>query len=774
MINIVSTFYNSPNNVRNEELIASLLKNIESPIIEKIHLFVDNIDALNILISLTKNTSKVIVIDVYKKPLYSDFFRYILKNLKGKICMLTNADIYISSYEEQLFHALYKNKWVYALTRHEHDMSSPLIDRYFGSHDCYIFNSEFIDESIITYKFTEFYQNFVGIETRIISAFVELNFSAYNPCKQIQIVHLHASAVRNHGEWIGLHRLNDDDAFFNSRWCVPPKNLELNSKPSCFSTICTSVCAHELVGLLLSLSIYHKNEKIYILSDSKTKYIIDNITPKPPLEIVWFIELDKYDNMNRNTMVENNIWSEFQMNKATVIKKALEFESDTLFLDCDIIITDTICDINKYVDLGVSPQFLNNYKTKETGYYNGGVLWTNNKSVPCDWIEFTKTSRYFDQASIEDLAKKYKIFEFDENYNLQCWRLYYSEDDKDKMKAYLTSSPNNKVYYKNKPLKFIHTHFNNPELEEFNSLLIYHFKNAKMYKILAIIYRVINNKWVLKIPKQPMDGIYNHINDSYRELVHLFVKNNKDVIVIEDNIYQCWLEPNLLTYDRDTLMWINDEVENASLILLGNCDILVEGEELKNRYKNTVVQPWIYWPRRPTVLENIFETFEVIPYEKRNIETIFIGNYENSVQEQYRNNNVDWKNAIDTFHCTAGSLHKFSNEEYLLKLMNSKYGLCLRGYGKKCHREIELMALGTVPIITSECVILSYADPPIENVHFIRANTPEELKQILQNISKDQWDFMSKSCIEWYKKNVYSRNGWNTMISTILYSDFSA
>jgi hypothetical protein len=776
MINIVSTFYTTSNEQRNMELTATLLKNVESPIIEKIHLFIDDVDALNILISLTKHTDKISIIEGYKKPLYSDFFRYILKNVKGKLCMITNADIYISSYEEQLLKALYKNKWVYALTRHEHDMSCPLIDRYFGSHDCYIFNSEFIDASIINYKFTEFYQNLVGIESRIISAFIELNFTAYNPCKQIQIVHLHESNFRtwNVEDWVGLHPLNDDDALFNSCWYVPPKNLELNAKPSSFSTICTSVCAHELIGLLLSLSIYHTNEKIYILADSKTKYIIDNITPKPKLKIIWFIELDEYDNFDRTYMVHNNIWSKFQMNKANIIKKTLEFELDTLFLDSDIIITDTIENVNKFAELGLSPQFINDFKVKETGYYNGGMLWTNNKSVPDDWNEFTKTSRYFDQASIEDLAKKYKYFEFDENYNLQCWRLYYSEDGKDKIKSYLTSVPNDKVYYKSKPLKFIHTHFNNSELEEFNSLLISHFKNAKMYKILAIIYRVINNKWVLKIPKQPMDGIYHHINDSYRELVHLIEKNNNDVVVIEDNTTQCWLEPNLLTYDRDTLMWINAEVEDASLIFLGNCDTIVEGAELRNLYKNTIVQPWIYWPRRPTVLENLIETNEILSYENRNIETIFIGNYENSVQELYRNTNVDWKSAIEFFYCTQGGTHIFSNEEYLLKLMSSKYGLCLRGYGKKCHREIELMALGTIPIITNECVIFSYADPPVENVHFITANNPEDIKNKLKNITKEQWELMSKSCVEWYKKNVYSKNGWVTMINNILYSNFSA
>lgn len=103
------------------------------------------------------------------------------------------------------------------------------------------------------------------------------------------------------------------------------------SKPSSFSSICTSNCTFELIGLLLSLSVYHPNEKIFILCDTKTKQMVDNMTPQPKLQITWFVELDKYDGMNRQIMEKKGIWSEFQMAKATVIKYALQTASDTLF-----------------------------------------------------------------------------------------------------------------------------------------------------------------------------------------------------------------------------------------------------------------------------------------------------------------------------------------------------------------------------------------------------------------------------------------------------------
>ena len=398
------------------------------------------------------------------------------------------------------------------------------------------------------------------------------------------------------------------------------------AKPSSFSSICTSNCAFELVGLLLSLSLYHPNEQIFILCDTKTKEIINNMTPKPRLQIKWFIELDKYDGMNREIMTRKGIWAEFQMSKANIITYALQNSTDTIFLDSDIILTDCIDDIDMSKEVGISPQFITQEHIDKTGYYNGGMLWTKNKHVPNDWIEFTKTSRYFDQASIEDLAKKYSYFEFGENYNLQCWRLMLSPESPEKIAGYITST--DKIYYKNKPLKFVHTHFLDKRFQQFNNLIIQHLRNAKMYKILAIIYRVIHNKWILRIPKQPIQGLGRHNNDSYRELPLLMKLQNKDVdIKFDDKTIHCWLEPNILTYDRPTLEWCNQEIASSSLMLLGNGDVNVEGEQLKSKIPNLNISPWIFWPRKPMLVEKVLKTKGILTHDERPIESIFIGNF---------------------------------------------------------------------------------------------------------------------------------------------------
>tara|TARA_B110000114_G_C15011212_1_gene364853 strand:- start:24 stop:455 length:432 start_codon:yes stop_codon:yes gene_type:complete len=112
------------------------------------------------------------------------------------------------------------------------------------------------------------------------------------------------------------------------------------------------------------------------------------------------------------------------MFKATAIEKAfLEGEDDVLFLDSDVVVTGIIDCIDRSKDIGVSPHYMRKDITDRYGYYNGGMLWTNKNTVPNDWKKFTETSRFFDQASIEDLVAKYSYFEFGDNYNIQGWRL---------------------------------------------------------------------------------------------------------------------------------------------------------------------------------------------------------------------------------------------------------------------------------------------------------------------------------------------------------------
>ena len=545
----------------------------------------------------------------------------------------------------------------------------------------------------------------------------------------------------------------------------------MSKTPSSFCTICTKTCKQELIGFLLSLSLHHPDAPCFVICDSFTqKYILETCTPKIKLNITWYIELDSFSEFNRAQMEKRKIFGKFLAFKMKVMKYALQDYPDTMFVDSDTIILDSL-EYKEGFEVGLSPQFVNNKIVKESGYYNAGLLWTNSIEV-CNFWEsiINHTHSCAEQINMIKL-QKFKYFEFGDHYNLQTWRFILGVEPTNKITSYIQAKPAlQKVYYKDKPLKFIHTHFNSARFQKINNLFIQKLNEAHCYRELLIIFRVINDKWVFTIPKQPAGGIWNHANDSFREMARLWSEcdSNSDLVVQEEAGHgHCALKPNILLYDRPTMLWYSKQAIGTSLFLLGNGSMNVEGKQLRAMSVPNV-KPWIFWARNPRMLEKFLIDSPWLDYKERSNGSIFIGNYENNVQEKYRKGG-DWKSVIDEFHCTAGHKKKFAPLDYLKKLSKSRYGLCLRGFGSKCHREVELMALGTIPIVTPEVSIDSYQNPPIEGTHFLRVAKPEELKPLLEGITEEEWTNMSKACVEWFMNNIHSEKGWETMMNKILY-----
>jgi hypothetical protein len=216
-----------------------------------------------------------------------------------------------------------------------------------------------------------------------------------------------------------------------------------------------------------------------------------------------------------------------------------------------------------------------------------------------------------------------------------------------------------------------------------------------------------------------MKGIWYHKNDSFRELAKVWEEKIDDIKVANSTFTNCLLQ-NIVLYDRPTLEWITKPTTNMGLLLLGNGDMKDEGEILNKIGIKT--KPWIFWPRRPKIYEEYIDNNESKNYDERKHTISFIGNIENEVQHRYRHGG-DWETIVDNYHRTQGRVHKFTQEEYIGEMANSKYGLCLRGYGKKCHREVELMGLGTVLIVTNDVNVDSYINPLIQLLYGISFHT---------------------------------------------------
>lgn len=263
------------------------------------------------------------------------------------------------------------------------------------------------------------------------------------------------------------------------------------SQPASFCTVATKPCAHELFLFVGTLAIHHPKTHVIILCDSQTKSLLLDLVPKY-LDIQWHCELDEYSNMTRQEMEAKRIWADFQMSKARAIDLALQAYPDTMFLDCDIIITSPINDIDTSKQLGISPQFIQEDFRRVFGYYNGGTLWTSAKTLPDQWRKYTATSRYYDQASIEDLAKEYPHFILGENYNFQTYRFIHPAEPIENIQKGFACGPG-VIIYKNQPLKYFHTHITDlGQTKNINDFFTHLIKSAKMFDTYALILRTFD------------------------------------------------------------------------------------------------------------------------------------------------------------------------------------------------------------------------------------------------------------------------------------------
>jgi hypothetical protein len=259
---------------------------------------------------------------------------------------------------------------------------------------------------------------------------------------------------------------------------------------------------------------------------------------------------------------------------------------------------------------------------------------------------------------------------------------------------------------------------------------------------------------LLMPPKTMKFGFFGHKGDSFRELAEMWAEKGYVEIKEDPILTQCWLGAvgKTLLYDRPTWQWLEKSAESEQTFktcLAGNPDAKEKG-----------AQPWIFWPRNPKLVEKLALTSEK-SYNDRSQRMVFYGRVENDAQGAHRQD-AGWKALCSDFSMPVGAkeAYKFSPEEYLVALQNAKYGLCLRGYGPKCNREIELLAMGTVPVVTPGVDITGYSEPLVDGIHVICVSDLADAKAKLAAMTESQWETMSKAGKLWWKRNSSAEGSW--------------
>lgn len=255
---------------------------------------------------------------------------------------------------------------------------------------------------------------------------------------------------------------------------------------------------------------------------------------------------------------------------------------------------------------------------------------------------------------------------------------------------------------------------------------------------------------------RPREGFHSHPGDSFRELVELWAEAGYCERVFHDGVF-VWLDAvgaeGTLLYDRPTLEWLEQAPEAER----------VWKKALFGNEQHPDGKPWIFWARRPRILEKVRDN----DFANHPKNLVFYGKIENSKQFKLRSSKatgLDWASACDEFDMPVGGAYKYNQTEYLYKLSESRFGLCLPGYGPKCHREVECMAVGCVPIITPGVDITHYAVPLIEGKHYLRAETPEEAKRLANEINHWEWSEMAHNCYSYYHHYLSPEGSWKLTI----------
>ncbi len=254
------------------------------------------------------------------------------------------------------------------------------------------------------------------------------------------------------------------------------------------------------------------------------------------------------------------------------------------------------------------------------------------------------------------------------------------------------------------------------------------------------------------------DSFFEHSGDTFREVVNCWEENGLVDIAYTSSNY-VWFgdeetENSVLLYDRPTLeWWRRSPPQKYKCALFGNY-IPTHQDQIPKSY------PWIFWGRRPKMLEQLASQPRK-HWIERSIISIFMGKIENQVQQAYRDVNT-WRSCIQQFSLIVGPQTKYpyTQSDYLVRLSDARFGLCLRGYGPKCNREIELMALGTIPIITPDVDITGFFDPPQFGIHYLVAKNAADVSRIIASTSPEDWETMSRACQDWYQRNCSTRGSF--------------
>ena len=265
------------------------------------------------------------------------------------------------------------------------------------------------------------------------------------------------------------------------------------SKPGAIAMIATKPILDDLALFFKSIELWNSDlPPIYIACDTAVDKWLKTINYSG--KINSFPVLDQFTNLTRSSMERTpsqtgfpNLFYDFTMKKCDVMKWAFEKDSSLtrtgiLFCDADIFWLGPLPKIPSTASLALSQHMIRPGDEAKYGTYNAGFLWIRDPELIAVWKNACKTSRFFEQAALEQLIVNplhQHVYQFGIEYNYGWWRLYQSDSPFDRRKSEWTikrdsNQAHSGILVQGHPLSCIHTHWETDDFttKEFNNWVL--------------------------------------------------------------------------------------------------------------------------------------------------------------------------------------------------------------------------------------------------------------------------------------------------------------
>jgi len=257
------------------------------------------------------------------------------------------------------------------------------------------------------------------------------------------------------------------------------------------ATLANYKALDDLKVLLFTLQLWNESTlpSLYVYCDTSISIFLET-QPYYKGKIYKKTVLDNYGEYTRIEMekmpgeIYENRWVDLMCEKMNLIDWVFDSEKEVLFCDADICFMGALPEIPESTKIGLSSHHIRKIDEKKYGTYNGGFIYSSSKDMTRIWRDATRTSRYYEQAALEELANHYKIYNFSVQNNYGWWRLLQGEESIEilKLKWGIKRDKNSSgISVEDKPLLSIHTHWKTDDRATlyYNNFILEYFEKLK-------------------------------------------------------------------------------------------------------------------------------------------------------------------------------------------------------------------------------------------------------------------------------------------------------